>query len=142
MASTLGRYQAELERLKASKASAIRRIKDKSGMVQEKAVACGTAYIVGMAEQKGKMPPDIGGIDSKLILGLVALAVAAKSNGETGCLADGISTGLLAAYSFSEGAGKGYTISGPDYTNQLGPDYSEYDDDPANYIEVDEDIAV
>jgi len=117
--ANLARYQAELERLKASKTKALTRMKSKTEKVAHTVMSAGTAYVVGAADAKGANPlPDLFGIDKKLVWGIVSHGIATQVSGRMGDAFAAIGDGLVISYAYTEGAGKGYTIQGGPYSYQ------------------------
>jgi len=111
--ASLSRYQAELERLKSANKRALTTIRSKSEKIQHTAISAGTAYVAGAADAQGTNPlPDMFGLDKKLVWGIVVHALATGIKGKWSESAAAIGDGLIAAYAYTEGAGKGYTIKG------------------------------
>lgn len=117
--ASIQRYQAELERMKATKTNAIKRIKSKAEKITHTVVAAGTGYVVGAADAKGKNPlPDMFGLDAKLVWGIAAHALATSVTGKMADGAAAVGDGLVISYAYCEGAGKGYKIQGEQYGYQ------------------------
>jgi hypothetical protein len=130
--ANLSRYQAELERLKANNKNTITKIKTRTARITHTAISAGTAYIAGAADAQGTNPlPDMFGLDKKLVWGVVTHILATGIKGRWSDSAAAIGDGLINAYAYTEGAGKGYTIKGQSYayTNvgKAEPDYVEED---------------
>jgi hypothetical protein len=128
--SAMTKYKEEVERLKASKAAAITKVKTKANRIQHEIIVNATAYIAGAADASGQNPlPDVFGLNNKLVWGVVVHALAVNVSGKTGEAMSSIGTGLCASYAYCAGAGKGYEIKGYEYNTVSGsPDNFVVDD--------------
>lgn len=113
MATSIARLQDELARVKARKAGGIEKIQSRASKVQHTVLVGASAYVVGKAEHAGTMVlPSVFGLDAKLVWGLVSHLLGTQARGQWAAAATGIGDGLIGAYGYAEGLGKGHVLAG------------------------------
>lgn len=95
------------------KASQSQRARRKIEDLEDTIVGAGAAYVMGSIEKRARAAiPTVFGLDPKLTWAGVFALLSMGVNGRLGRACASTSDGLLAAYSYSSGLGKGYVIAG------------------------------
>ncbi|MDH5644474.1 MAG: hypothetical protein OEZ01_00615 [Candidatus Heimdallarchaeota archaeon] len=111
MAAGLTKWKERVASLQRSNAMA--RVRKRGEQLQHTLVATGAAYAFGSIERRAQAPlPTVFGLDPKLSWGAFFAVVATAVKGRMGQMAAATSDGLLSAYGYHAGLGKGYTLQG------------------------------
>lgn len=121
-ASSIAKLETELARVKTRKSAALSKITTRAEKIQHTVLVGASAYVVGKAEHGGTMVlPGIFGLDAKLVWGLVSHALATQAKGQWANVSSGVGDGLIGAYGYAEGLGKGHVMSGEGTFADGGP---------------------
>lgn len=112
-ATSISKLETELARVKSRKSAAMSKIETRAAKIQHTVLVGAAAYVCGKAEAGGTMIlPGIFGLDPKLVWGLVSHVLGANAKGQWANVSTGVGDGLIGAYGYAEGLGKGHVISG------------------------------